>query len=165
MPAPAMPSPFHNLARVAATLGKWRVLFPMGLAVLISACSSAPGEEAAGRIMLVDGLGAPVQGAVVLPEEEELSGNVPRVWSRADNLDRTSDSRGIVRADLQQYFWDSDSCYHFRIQRTGFEDVTMSVSKELFPPVLRINLEAGPERTKPSSSASPTAAAQPPRQP
>jgi hypothetical protein len=132
---------------VLAPFGRIRLLVSMGLLVLASACASAPGAKAGGRILVVDGLGVPVQGAVVLPEEGDLKPTRQINWTSEDIAARVSDSQGIVRADLEQYYWDSDGCYHFRVLRVGFEDFAMTVSKELFPPVLKVTLEGDAQRT------------------
>src|ERR1019366_9932365 len=107
-----------------------RAFISIALVVLISACVSTRGAKAAARIMLVDGSGAPIQGAVVLPEDPEYPGARRGNLSDAEEQARISDSQGLVHAELDQYFWDSDSCYHFRIHRAGFEDATMTVSKD-----------------------------------
>jgi hypothetical protein len=166
---PPIPASLRQLARVPGPSGRLRALASVGLAMLACACTSPSTPVAAGRIVLVDGLGAPVQGAVVLPEEENQRGSSPKLWSHSDIEERTSDSQGIVHIGLESYLWDSDACYHFRILRTGFEDVTMSVSRELFPPQLRITLETAPQKATPPPAWAPSsgapAAAQAQRQP
>jgi hypothetical protein len=142
-----------------------RALVPLALAALASACSTAPSPKAAGRITLVDGSGAPIQGALVLPEVE-----FPNSPQRRDTQEefeaRVSDAYGVIRAPLDDYFWESDACYHFRIHKDGFDDVTMAVSRDLYPSVLRIDLRPqAPDA--PPGPARPAAApvATPPRQP
>jgi hypothetical protein len=104
-------------------------------------------EKPPGRILLVDGRGAPVPGGIVLPDDAETTAKTSRqLQNDAVDLGWISDAQGIVHADLDQYLWDSDGCYHFRVRRGGYKDVTMSVSKDLFPQVLKISLErASPE--------------------
>jgi hypothetical protein len=137
--------------------------------VLASACTTTPGEKAVGRIMLVNGLGDPIQGAIVVPEEQENPGAMRQSLSDEDRQARVSDAQGLIRADLEQYFSESDGCYHFRIHRGGFEDVTMTVSKDLFPPLLRIKLEANPQKAErspdPPSPSVASPAGRQPRQP
>jgi hypothetical protein len=149
--------------------GKMRAAVLTAWVLLASACTSTSGEQEAGRIMIVNGLGSPVQGAVIMPDEEDSRGAVPRRLADEDRQARTSDAQGIIHADLEQYFWDSDGCYHFRIRRGGFEDVTMTVSRDLFPPLLRIRLEASPPKAGRSPDAGSPPAASPagrePRQP
>lgn len=106
--------------------------------------------------MIVDGHGAPVQGATVLPDDSDNRGTSREILSDEDIQARISDAQGIVHADLDQYFWDLDGCYHFRVHRSGFEDLTMSVSKDLYPSLLRINLEAKPLGPPPSPVPQPT---------
>jgi hypothetical protein len=138
----------RDLAGILSAFSRIRVVALAGWMVLASACASAPSANPHGRIMLVDGLGAPVQGAVVLPEEGDLKTTRQTNWSKDEIAARVSDSQGMVRADLEQYYWDSDGCYHFRVLRTGFEDFAMTVSKDLFPSVLKVNLEPESQRTK-----------------
>jgi hypothetical protein len=91
--------------------------------------------------MVVDMHGAPIQGAVLVPEEEYTSNTSPG-YSDKELEALASNAKGIISFHLDDCLWDSDGCYHFRIHRPGFEDVAMSVSKDLFPPVLRIELKA-----------------------
>jgi hypothetical protein len=41
---------------------------------------------------------------------------------------------------MDDCLWPSDDCYHFRVHRSGYEDSTISVSKDLFPPMLKVEL-------------------------
>jgi hypothetical protein len=138
----------RGLAGALAPFGRIRVLGLIGWMVLASACASEPSANPGGRIQLVDGLGVPVQGAVVSPEEGDFKMTRQTNWSKDEIAARVSDSQGMVRADLEQYYWESDGCYHFRVLRTGFEDFAMTVSKDLFPPVLKVNLESDAQRAK-----------------
>jgi hypothetical protein len=132
------------------------VLAALGLFVLMSACSSAPTAKPAGRILLVDAHGVPVQGALVLQEYDEESRYNRPIEPPVDDRDpRISDAEGIVHADLAQYLWDSDGCYHFQVQRRGFEDFALTVSRELFPAVLTITLDSVPQRTKKPAAPAP----------
>jgi hypothetical protein len=130
----------------------------MVILVLVSGCSSVLGEKEIGRVMLVDGRGAPVQGALVIPEYENPQ-SVPQDYSKKELEDRTSNAQGMVVVGLDEYYWDTDHCYHFRVRRYGFEDVAMAVSRDLFPAVLKIELEAlprAPRKSADSKSAPPT---------
>jgi len=138
-----------------------RALILTAAVALVSACTSPPGEKAAGRIVVVNGLGNPVQGALILPEEQENPGPRTRNLSEEDRGALTSDAQGIVHADLEQYFSDRDGCYHFRIHRAGFEDVEMAVSRDLFPPLLRIRMEANPQKEGRQPEPAPPPAAPP----
>jgi hypothetical protein len=60
-----------------------------------------------------------------------------------------SDAQGLVHADLDQYLWESDGCYHFRVRRGGYKNIEMSVSRDLFPQVLKISLEAATPESVP----------------
>ena len=110
--------------------------------MLASSCSSIRQEKAVARIMVVDEHGLPVQGAFVSPEIAEHSNPDMRKLTDEETAARTSDLQGLVYADLELYYWDSDGCYHLVVRRGGYKQVVMSVSKELFPPLLRITLEA-----------------------
>ena len=128
----------------------WNTLGALALGLLVvlaPACSSMHADKPPGRILLVDGRGAPVQGAIVLPDDAETNSKTSRqLQNDAGDLGWISDAQGIVQADLDQYLWDSDGCYHFHVRRGGYKDVEMSVSKDLFPQVLKISLErAAPE--------------------
>ena len=142
--------------------------------MLASACASTGGAKPEGRIMIVGALGVPVQGAIVVPDSsDDMTGDQGagrRLPSQGEIDARTSDAQGIIHADLDQYLWDSDGCYHFRIRRFGFEDVTMAVSRDLFPQMLTINLGAktqtqGPHPADPASAPGVPPAGQESRQP
>jgi hypothetical protein len=120
-----------------------RIPLAVSVAVLAlaCACSSPPKDAAGGRIMVVDAHGAPIPGAflTLLAETEEPASR--RVtYGSAELKAQTSDAQGMIRAELDDCLWESDHSYHFRIRRRGYEDVTMSVSTELFPPVLRVEM-------------------------
>jgi hypothetical protein len=98
-----------------------------------------PGSEAEARVMLVDVHGVPVQGGVLTPEEEYPPAT-PRIYQQDELLARSSDAAGLIHFSLEDCFWKSDECYHIRVHRAGFDDVTMAVSRDLFPPLLRVEL-------------------------
>ncbi len=125
-------------SRIAA----WGTAVAGALALLVGACNSSSGANAGGRIVVVDGSGAPVAGAllILMPEDENQS-STPLGHTTAELRELTSDSQGVIHAQLDDCLWDSDGCYHFRVRRYGYDDVTMSVSKDLFPPVLRVELK------------------------
>ena len=126
-----------------------RAFISILLVLMVSACASTHDEKAAARIIVVDQSGAPIQGAVVLPDDQELPGSHREYISEAEKQARISDPQGLVYAELDQYFWDSDSCYHFRVRRASYEDATMTVSKDLFPALLRISMDAKPQTPGP----------------
>jgi hypothetical protein len=135
MLGPMRPFALHlNAMRASCTL------ISVVLAVLLSACNSKSGANANGRVMVVGTNGVPIQGAILVPEEENPPTATQR-YSDAELRERASNAKGIISVELDDCLWDSDGCYHFRIRRNGFEDVAMTVSKELFPPVLRIELK------------------------
>ena len=121
---------------------------------LATACSAPTGDNAGGRIMVVDARGAPLAGAFLsfMPEEENPSAR-PTQYTTREIREHTSDAQGMIRVDLEDCLWDSDHSYHFRVRRGGYEDVTMSVSMDLCPPVLRVEMrrvetEAAPPAAK-----------------
>ena len=127
------------------------------LLALVSACSSATHDAGGGPIMVVDAHGAPLPGAflTLLAESENPSAR-PQTYTSSELKAQTSDTQGMIRADLDDGLWESDHNYHFRVHLRGYEDVTMSVSKDLFPPILRIEMR----RLEPEPGPSPKAAGQ-----
>jgi hypothetical protein len=117
-----------------------RVLITLALAILVSGCGSMSPTRAQGRVMIVDGRGAPIQGATLMPDYEYPPATAWK-YTKDELAVRTSDAQGMILADLNEYFWDSDKCYHFRVHLAGFEDATMAVSKEMFPAVLKIEVK------------------------
>jgi hypothetical protein len=115
------------------------LLAPLILAALVSSCTSPNSIQ--GRVMVVDGYGYPVQGAV-LAALDENGNDTPHAFDEYEIRARSSDAHGIFHVDLEDCFWPSDGSYHFRIQKDGFDDVEMSVSRDLFPPMLRVDLKA-----------------------
>ena len=130
-------------SREPARWRSMRVLLPLALAALASACSTTDEAKPEGRIMVVDARGAPIQGALLMPEEEFQDVDRTRL-TKEERDARLSDAQGSIHAELDDFFWQGDGCYHFRIHREGFEDVDMAVSRDLYPPVLRIELKAKP---------------------
>ena len=135
-----------------------RFLILLALTLLVSACASGPGQARVGRIMVVDALGVPLPGALVQPEQEDERYADPRKPDRDELNDRTSDAKGVVYADMKYYYWATDDCFHFNVTKAGYEDATFSVSRELFPAVLKIRREAvaGPKGPKPAPNAGPS---------
>ncbi len=93
-------------------------------------------SESAGRVLVVDSAGTPVPGAVIYPDYEYSSSQ--KTYTRDDLEALSSDAQGVIHVDLDDFLWDKDGCYHFVIRRAGYEAATMSVSKDLAPPVLRV---------------------------
>jgi hypothetical protein len=124
-----------------------RILLSIALAALLCSCGSLLAPKVNPRILIVDRSGNPVAGAVVRPENEDAR-DTRETLTDYEIAARTSDAQGMIRASLEDYYWDSDSCYHFRIHRYGFEDFEIAVSKDLMPPVLKIELRdrSGPAR-------------------
>jgi hypothetical protein len=118
-----------------------RLAAALALAALACACSSTTGDAAGGRIRVVDSRGNPLPGAflVLIPEVDSASSR-PQAFTSAELKAQTADAQGMIRADLDDCLWDSDHNYHFRVHLAGYEDETMSVSKDLFPPLLTVEM-------------------------
>jgi hypothetical protein len=123
---------------------------------LLSACNSSPEMQEVPLVIVVDARGAPIKGALVMPESEDEGMTNADKLSSSEFDRRTSDARGLVRADLRAYYWPSDGCYHFAATKQGYEDAEVSVSKDLFPSPLRIKMDAAgnAESANPSHKAS-----------
>jgi hypothetical protein len=117
--------------------------------ILVSACGSLSGNDARGQILVVDNLGAPLQGAVVLPDPEFPPSTSPN-YTESELKERSTNAQGIVQVYLDDFYWNSDSCYHIRVHRAGFEDEAMTVSRDLLPAVLKIDMR--PRATAPPQS-------------
>lgn len=86
----------------------------------------------------------------MLPDDVETNAKTSRqLQNDALDLGWISDAQGLVHADLDQYLWESDGCYHFRVRRGGYKNIEMSVSRDLFPQVLKISLEAATPESVP----------------
>jgi hypothetical protein len=145
-PGPAIEDAAEPVARSRPERGfkpRWvlHVLAAVIAAALAAACSSTSGEDPRSRMMVVDTLGVPVQGAflILVPENENPSAR-PATYTKAELKAQTSDAQGMIRADLDDCLWESDHSYHFRIRARGFEDLEMTVSRDLFPPLLRVEM-------------------------
>ncbi len=116
-----------------------RILLSVALAALLSSCGIVSPPQANPRIVVVDHFGNPVAGAVVRPENEDSKDNREKLtdWEIAAC---TSNDQGMIQANLEDYYWDSDSCYPIRVHRDGYEDFELAVSRELLPLVLKIEL-------------------------
>lgn len=107
----------------------------------VAGCATNPAVDSTGRVMVVDTRGQPIAGALVLPDEEDQSTATAAALPVSDVKSVTTDAAGAVVLPLGDYYWTEDSCYHFRVVRRGYDSVIMSVSRELWPPVLRIELK------------------------
>ncbi len=126
-----------------------RACIPVGLALLVSACGSLSSGELRGQILVVDAQGAPLNAALVVPDPEFPPAEAPR-FSDSEIKERSTDAQGMVSVYLDDFFWNSDGCYHIRVRRVGYEDETLAVSRDLFPAVLKIDM-------RPKSPAPPPA--------
>jgi hypothetical protein len=137
------PRSAKHLARLRrhglATAG-WVRLLVFLLLVLVAGCKSAVDPDLTGRILVVNAHGVPIPGATVLPYDESESRKSD--LTPEDRKALTTDPHGLVTVLLESYYWSEDGCYHFRVHRTGFDTATETVSKDLFPAELRIELKA-----------------------
>jgi hypothetical protein len=118
-----------------------RALLGLALAGLLAACSSSPDAGGPSRVRVVDSHGIPIMNATLLADDEFPSGG-QRVYSQEELNARASDAQGYFHVDLDESLWRGDGFYHFRVHRVGYEDEVMVVSKDLFPPLLRIEMKA-----------------------
>ena len=108
------------------------------LLALGAGCGSVSSAELNGHILVVDTSGAPLRGAVIFPDYEYSSSQ--RQYSREDVEAFSTNAQGTIDINLDDFLWDTDGCYHFRVQRAGYETDTMSVSKDLLPPLLKVTM-------------------------
>jgi len=108
------------------------------LMALAPGCGSVPAADVNGHILVVDTGGAPLKGAVIFPDYEYSSSQ--RQYSKEDVQAFSTNAQGMVDMSLDDFLWDRDGCYHFRVQRAGYETSTMSVSRDLLPPLLRVTM-------------------------
>jgi hypothetical protein len=110
------------------------------LLALAAGCRSGVDPDQLGRILVVNSRGVPIAGATVVPYDEN---EVRRAELTPEDLKAfTTDQHGTVTVLLEPYLWTEDGCYHFRVRRPGFEAATETVSRDLFPAQLRIELKA-----------------------
>jgi hypothetical protein len=115
------------------------LLLALVLSLFVSSCTSPNSIQ--DRVMVVESHGLPVQGAVLVPTFEDAK-DAPPVLDPYEIRARSSDAHGVFHVDLDDCYWASDGCYHFHISKGGYDDVDMSVSKDLFPPMLKVDLKA-----------------------
>jgi hypothetical protein len=125
-------------------------LVPAALLACLSGCSVVSGAPPDGHILVVDQSGAPLQGAVIYPENEDSSATPG--YFPGELRERTSGAQGTIIVHLEDFLWASDACYHFLISRPGFEDENMTVSRDLFPQVLRVDMRAKVAASPPPAS-------------
>jgi hypothetical protein len=116
-----------------------RGCIPFILALLVSGCGSLSSGDVRGQILVVDSQGAPIKGALVVPDPEFPPAEAPR-YTDSEIKDRSTDAQGMVSVFLDDFYWKADACYHIRVRRGGYEDETLTVSRDLFPAVLKIDM-------------------------
>jgi hypothetical protein len=131
-----------------------RALLPVVLGLFVSACGSTSSNDVRGQILVVDARGVPIRNAVVLPDPEYPPAEPPR-YSQSDLQERATNAQGLVLVFLDDFYWKSDGCYHFRVHQALYEDETMSVSRDLFPAVLKIDLRPKVPATLPTPGGRP----------
>jgi hypothetical protein len=119
-----------------------RTMLLVGAIALLAACNSSPETQEYPLVFVVDAGGAPIKGALVMPESEDEGMTDAGNLTASELERRTSDAQGLVHADLKAYYWPSDACFHFAATKQGYEDAVISVSKDLFPSPLKIRMEA-----------------------
>ena len=118
-----------------------RPLLGAFLLFALAACDSFS-TRPNGRVVVVDHSGTPVEGALVQPVPQDVA-DANQIASQAkfEAENWTTNAQGMIHADLEGFYWDSDSCYHFHVHRVGYEDFDIAISKELMPAVYRIELK------------------------
>lgn len=110
------------------------------LLVALAGCNSFSSKPNT-RLVVVDHSGAPVAGAVIEPvPEDSKAATLIESQAQFEKDKWTTGPDGMIHNDLEEYYWDSDSCYHFHVHRLGYEDFDITVSKDLMPPIYRIEL-------------------------
>jgi hypothetical protein len=125
-------------AREAGTIWAVRALGAAALLALASGCAALSPHEPNAPILVVDASGAPVQGAVAYPDYEYSSSQ--HQYTKGDIEALSSDAQGRIHVDIEDFLWNRDACYHFVVRRAGYEDASLSISKELAPPVIKVVL-------------------------
>jgi hypothetical protein len=127
-----------------------RFLVTTGLLVLLAACGSLTAPTGPGIVVIVDRHGTPLQNGVLVPDYEGAQ-EIPHTYDKYELAQRASDANGVFHVDLDDCYWNSDNCYHFKIFRTGYDNFSMTVSKDLFPPVLKVTMvEKGSDQAPPA---------------
>jgi hypothetical protein len=126
-----------------------RLILAACLVALLSACDSLEIPKDPGLVQIVDRHGTPLKNGVLIPDYEVPQG-MPHVYDSYELQERASDANGLFHVSLDECLWNSDGCYHFHINRTGYDPFTMTVSKDLFPPVLRITMVEKTSDTPPA---------------
>jgi hypothetical protein len=108
------------------------------LFALAQGCAALSPHEPNAPVLVVDASGAPIQGAVIYPDYEYSSGQ--HQYTKGDIEEMSSDAKGRIHVDLDDFLWHQDDCYHFIIRRAGYEDATFSLSKDLAPPLIKVVL-------------------------
>jgi hypothetical protein len=119
------------------------LILALALLALLTGCATESGSEIPGCVLVVDTRGNPIRGALLVPEpedESESTGSHLAAQQKPPAL--LSDAQGLISVRLDDLLWDSDHCYHFRVQRRGYSDTTSVVAKGLAPSILRVVMEA-----------------------
>lgn len=115
-------------------------LASLALVVLCAGCATGSAPQSVGHILVVDVHGVAVQGAMLIADRDEDDPSAASGESRRETA-LMSDSDGLIAVHLQDLLWESDGCYHFHIQRRGFEEADMTVAPQLATSTLRVVLQ------------------------
>lgn len=134
----------------------WRrglcALLPMVLALLVSSCGALSGSDPRGEVIVVGPDGAPLKGAVVIPDPE-FDSNAPPKLTDSELEQHATNAQGVVLIYLDDFYWGGDACYHIRVHLAGYEDEAVTVSKDLLPAVLKIDMRPKAPATNPPAAA------------
>jgi hypothetical protein len=118
--------------------GAIRALAAAALLALACGCSVLSPHEPNAPVLVVDASGRPIQGAVIYPDYEYMSNQ--HQYTKGEIEEFSSDEKGRIHVDLDDFLWNRDECYHFIIRTPGYEDATFSLSRDLAPPLIRVVL-------------------------
>jgi hypothetical protein len=118
-----------------------KILSLCAAACALTACSYFGTPRSKNQILVLDENGRPVADAILLAEDDS-HGSGYRNTTQEEDFAPRSGPDGVITADLDEYLWSSDDCYHFSIHKRGFEDTATTVSRELIPQVLKVELRS-----------------------
>jgi hypothetical protein len=119
-----------------------RALFLTSLALLAlcAGCATGSAPPSVGHILVVDAHGVAVQGALLIADHDEDEPNAASAERRPEAA-LMSDFDGMIAVHWDDLLWESDGCYHFHIQRRGFEDTDMTLAPQSPTATVRVVLQ------------------------
>jgi hypothetical protein len=115
-------------------------LASLALVALCTGCATGSTPQSVGHILVVDAHGVAVQGALLMADRDEDDPSVAPADGRREEA-LMSDSDGLIAVRWEDLRWESDGCYHFHIQRRGFEEADMTVAPQSPTATIRVVLQ------------------------